>query len=245
MGDAKLPAISGWTKTSFIDCLPGHPATLLFLSGCNLRCPYCHNPSIVLDRYPPIPFDAIRNHIVKLKDVIIESAVISGGEPTLHPELNALCGKLKALGLKIKIDTNGLEPDVLTTCRPDYLAVDIKTAPEKYRLLNAPYGGGECRERLSKSIGVVKSMGDNAEIRITAVPGIIDRGDIESLLADLRGVSKVFLQQFNPNQPMLDPAYSSVKPYGADELESMRSMFSEAGINCKIRESSFFVSTPT
>jgi len=231
----KLPAISGWTKTSFID-YPGRPATLLFLPGCNLRCPYCHNPGVVLDSYPAIPFDTISGHIIKRKDVIIEAAVISGGEPTLHPGLKDLRDKLKALGLKVKIDTNGLEPDVLTTCRPDYLAVDIKTAPEKYRLLNAPYGDSGCRERLSKSIGIVKSMGDNAEIRITAVPGIIDCGDIESLLADLRGVSKVFLQRFNPNQPMLDPAYSSVKPYGADELESMLAILSDAGINCKIRE---------
>jgi pyruvate formate lyase activating enzyme len=231
--DATNPIISGWTKTSFID-YPGSPATLLFLSGCNLRCPYCHNPGIVNGEYEVIPFEAIEDHIAKRKNVI-EAAVISGGEPTLYLDLADLCDKIKSLGLKVKIDTNGLEPDVLTTCRPDYLALDIKTALDKYHKLNSPYGDNDNRERLSKSIDIVKSMGENAEIRITAAPGIVDQGDIESLCTNLRGVSKVFIQQFNPNQPMLDPAYSLINPYGIDELESMRTVFLEAGINCAVR----------
>jgi len=229
-----IPIISGWTKTSLID-YPGKLSTLLFLPGCNLRCPYCHNPGIVQDSYPPIPFGDIEDHIIKRKN-ILEGAVISGGEPTLHPGLKDLCNYVKSLGLKVKIDTNGLEPDVLTTCRPDYLALDIKTAPGKYRLLNIPdQYDSDCRERLSKSIDIVKSMAENAEIRITAAPGIVDRADIEILCTDLRGVSKVFIQRFNPNQPMLDPAYTSVKPYGVDELELMRNTFLEAGINCAVR----------
>ena len=226
------PIISGWTKTSFID-YPGCPATLLFLSGCNLRCPYCHNPGIVNGEYDVVPFEAIEDHITKRKNVI-EAAVISGGEPTLHLGLADLCDKIKSRGLKVKIDTNGLEPDVLTTCNPDYLALDIKTALDKYRKLNSSYDND--RERLSKSIEIVKSMGENAEIRITAAPGIVDQGDIESLCIDLRGVSKVFIQQFNPNQPMLDPAYTLIKPYDVDELESMRNTFLKAGIECMLRE---------
>jgi pyruvate formate lyase activating enzyme len=229
-----FPIISGWTKTSFID-YPGCPATLIFLPGCNLRCPYCHNPGIVNGEYDAIPFDDVKDHIIKRKGVI-EGAVISGGEPTLHPGLTDLCDEIKSLGLKVKIDTNGLEPDVLTECRPDYLAVDIKTSLGKYHLLNIPNQyKSDCRERLSKSINIVKSMGDNAEIRITAAPGIVDRGDIESLCPYLQGVNKVFIQPFNPGQPMLDPGYSSVKPYGADELEAMRSLFEKAGIKCEVR----------
>jgi pyruvate formate lyase activating enzyme len=226
-----FPPIAGWTKTSFID-YPGHPSTLIFLRGCNLRCPYCHNPGIVLGQYELIPFDAVKDHIVKRKD-IIEGAVISGGEPALHPGLKILCDEIRELGVKVKIDTNGLEPEALAECRPDYLAVDIKTTPEKYRLLGAQYG--DCRERLSRSAGMVKAMGENAEVRITAAPGIVTRDDIESLIPVLNGVSKVFIQQFNPGQPMLDPACSSIKPYGTEELEAMRDVLSGAGIPCDIR----------
>jgi pyruvate formate lyase activating enzyme len=229
-----IPIISGWTKTSFID-YPGCPAVLLFLPGCNLRCPYCHNPGIVNGEYDEVPFSDIKDHIIKRKDVI-EGAVISGGEPALHSGLKDLCGEIKSLGLKVKIDTNGLEPDVLADCRPDYLALDIKTSLDKYRLLNIPDQYGiDCRERLSKSINIVRSMGDNAEIRITAAPGIVDCEDIESLRPYLQGVNKVFIQPFNPGQPMLDPGYSSVTPYEADELESMRDIFLEAGIECGVR----------
>lgn len=231
---SEIPAIVGWTKTSFID-YPGRPAALLFLPGCNLRCPYCHNPGVVNGEHAEIPFDVIKDHIVKRKNVI-EGAVISGGEPTLHPGLADLCGVLKTFGLKVKIDTNGLEPDALIDCRPDYLAVDVKTAPEKYRLLNSPYSERECRERLSKSVNIVKSMGKDAEIRITVAPGIVGGGDMERLRDELRGVSKVFIQRFNPNRPMLDPAYSLIAPYGEDETESMRAVFSDAGIDCKIRD---------
>jgi len=138
--------------------------------------------------------------------------------------------------LRVKIDTNGLEPDVLTACRPDYLALDVKTSFDKYRLLNIPRQyGADCRERLSKSISIAKSMGDNAEIRITAAPGIVDIGDMEGLRGELRGVSKVFIQRFNPNQPMLDPAYTSITPYAIEELESMRDVLSDAGIECAVR----------
>jgi len=234
----QIPAIAGWTKMSFID-YPDHPSTLIFLPGCNLRCPYCHNPGVVRGEHSLVPFSLIEKHIVKRKGVIIEGAVISGGEPTLHPGLPDLCDALKALGLKVKLDTNGLEPGALTACNPDYLALDVKTSFDKYRLLtnaaNHPYNYNDIKERLSESINIVKSMGGNAEVRITAVPGIVDRADIEVLRGELRGVGKVFLQPFNPGQPMLNPAYSSVKPYDVGELELMRDMFLEAGIRCAVR----------
>lgn len=229
--DTDMPPIAGWAKTSFID-YPGCLSVLLFLSGCNLRCPYCHNPGVVGGRHGPVPFSVIEEHITKRKNVL-EGAVISGGEPALHGGLKYLCDEIRGLGVKVKIDTNGLEPDALAECRPDYLAVDVKTVPEKYRLL------GERRRdvggRLSRSISMVKDMGDNAEVRITAVPGIVNLEDMGRLIPALRGVSRVFIQQFNPAKPMLDPASSSVKPYSIEELEAMREVFLEAGIPCAVR----------
>jgi pyruvate-formate lyase-activating enzyme len=82
---------------------------------------------------------------------------------------------------------------------------------------------------------MVRKMGDRAEIRVTAVPGIIDRDDIESLSDVLRGVKKIFIQQFEPAPLMLDTAYRSVKPYALDELERWRGVFLRAGIDCVVR----------
>jgi pyruvate formate lyase activating enzyme len=226
--------IIGWQKSSFID-FPGTVSTVLFLSGCNLRCPYCHNPGIVLNQYDPILFDDIRAYITKYKH-ILEGVVISGGEPSLHRGLKSLCDDLKTFDLRIKIDTNGLNPEAIINCAPDYLALDIKTAIEKYsRLTSISSLPHDYRERLGMAIGVAKRMSQNAEVRITAVPGIVDIDDVDSLCIDLRGVSKLFIQQFNPSQDMLDPAYSSLKPYTLLELDGFRDRFLRAGVGCEVR----------
>ncbi|MCL2690607.1 MAG: anaerobic ribonucleoside-triphosphate reductase activating protein [Chitinispirillia bacterium] len=225
--------INGWQKSSFID-YPGTVSTVLFLCGCNLRCPYCHNPEVVRGEFEQIDFSVIKEYILKHKN-FIEGVVISGGEPTLCDDLQEICGDLRGLDLKIKLDTNGLLPQKITQCAPDYLALDIKTSFNKYpALLGAPYT--DCTERLRQSIGVVKKMGDKAEIRITAVPGIVDREDIESLRKELHGVRKIFIQPFVPAPCMLDPSYSSVKPYPQEELELWRGLFLREGVDCGVRE---------
>jgi pyruvate formate lyase activating enzyme len=224
--------IYGWQKSSFID-FPGTVSTVLFLCGCNLRCPYCHNPGIVKSEFEPIDFANIKEYILKHKN-FIEGAVISGGEPAVHDNLEEICDNLRSPGLKIKLDTNGLLPEKITQCAPDYLALDIKTSFKKYTtLLGAAYP--DCTERLRQSISIVKKMGDNAEIRITAVPGIVDKKDIKDLCKELHGVYRIFIQPFVPASSMLDPVYSSVKPYPREELELWRSLFLQDGIDCRIR----------
>ncbi|MDR2579089.1 MAG: radical SAM protein [Chitinispirillales bacterium] len=223
--------IAAWLKTSLIN-FPGTVSTVLFLSGCSLRCPYCHNPEIVLDMFELVPFDDIKNHLIKRKG-IVEGVVLTGGEPFLHDGLKGLCDELRGLGVGVKIDTNGLEPEKIIDCAPDYLAVDIKTVFPKYSLLNVSYH--DHRERLARSVDIVKSMGQAAEVRITAAPGIIDTGDINGLCVELRGVKKLFIQPFTPSPRLLDPAYSSTKPYELSELEGWRKKFSDAGIDCHIR----------
>jgi len=223
--------IAGWLKSSFID-FPETVSTVIFLSGCNLRCPYCYNPGIVNNAYGTVHFDEVREHLIKRMG-LIEGVVISGGEPTLHAGLPKLCDALKVLGMRVKIDTNGLEPERIIVCDFDYLALDVKTSLKKYPLLNSPYR--DCAGRIGQSVDIVKSMGDYAEVRVTAVPGIVDRDDIAGLCVELHGVASVFIQQFEPGQPMLDPTCSTVKPYPVEELEIWQGMFLDAGIDCYIR----------
>jgi pyruvate formate lyase activating enzyme len=223
--------IVGWTKHSFID-FPGTISTVLFFSGCNMQCPFCHNPGVVRGEPPPIDFDTVKTYIHKRQDVI-EGVVLSGGEPTLHAGLPRLVLDLRALSMSVKLDTNGLLPGMIEACRPDYLALDIKTHPSNYQALGCALS--DAAVRLSKSIAIVKAMGDNAEVRIPVVPGFIDEAVLKSLAVMLTDVSKVWLQPFQRDAVLLDPAMARVKPYTMEQMENFRILLEPYVGTCVIR----------
>ncbi|MCI1209312.1 MAG: radical SAM protein [Treponema sp.] len=134
-------------KTTLVD-YPGRVATAFFLKGCNLRCPYCYNRGLVLGGEaaksdPQVSAAALLEHLAARKNVL-SGLVLSGGEPLLNPLTPYLISQARAMGYKIKLDTNGTLPDELQklladdTLRPDFIAMDIKTAPERYDGLVAP-----------------------------------------------------------------------------------------------------------
>ena len=105
--------IQGFTKTTLLD-YPGKIAAVIFLGGCNFRCPFCHNASLVLspDQPSPCSLEDILNTLKKRRN-LLDGVCISGGEPTLAPDLPALCQDIKSLGYSIKLDTNGTNPGLL------------------------------------------------------------------------------------------------------------------------------------
>jgi pyruvate formate lyase activating enzyme len=225
--------IIGWAKNSFID-FPGTVSTVLFFSGCNLRCPYCHNPCIVRNTSPEeIPYAMIREFLEKRKGVI-EGVVLSGGEPTTHPELLEIVKDIGSLGFLIKLDTNGLRPGVIRAVAPDYLALDIKTLPDKYvPFLKSPYA--DTPERLALSIAIAQSLEEKAEFRITAAPGIIDRMVITKLAPMLQGARKVFLQPMQTRVELLDPEMKDKAPITLKELAEYREILLQFVDKCEIR----------
>jgi pyruvate formate lyase activating enzyme len=223
--------IAGWNKLSFID-FPGMASTVLFFAGCNLKCPYCHNPGIVHDEYPGVEFADVNAYLEKRRDVI-EGVVLSGGEPTVYAALPGLADEFRAKGLKIKLDTNGLLPEAVAACRPDYLALDIKTLPSRYAALGCLYNDAEAR--LLRSIEIVKSMGKNAEIRITAAPGFVDGEVVSYFKSILAGVAKVFIQPFKSGPALLDPGFAKVKPYSVEQLQEFEKLLGPSVGECVIR----------
>jgi pyruvate formate lyase activating enzyme len=225
--------IIGWAKNSFID-FPGTVSTVLFFSGCNLRCSYCHNPQIVRNTsLEEIPYAKVREFLEKRKGAI-EGVVLSGGEPTMHPEILDIAKDVRSLGFSVKLDTNGLRPGVIRAVAPDYLALDIKTLPEKYvPLLKSPYA--DTPERLALSIKIALSMGEMAEIRITAAPGIIDRKVITGLAPMLQGARKVFLQPMQTRVELLDPDMLDKAPITLKELAEYREILLQFVDKCEIR----------
>ena len=123
-------------KTSLND-FPGKVASVIFFSGCNLRCPWCHNPEIVLGTAPLIGIEEGLEHLRK-RQAVLGGVVLSGGEPCLCKELAEIIREIKKLSLPVKLDTNGMCPSALEeifsrpeTC-PDYIALDLKIAPSRY-----------------------------------------------------------------------------------------------------------------
>jgi pyruvate formate lyase activating enzyme len=225
--------IIGWAKNSFID-FPRTVSTVLFFSGCNLRCPYCHNPHIVCNSsLEEIPYAKIREFLEK-RTGVIEGVVLSGGEPAIHPEILDIAKDIRSLGFSVKLDTNGLRPGVIRAVSPDYLALDIKTLPDRYvSLLKSPYA--DTPERLALSIKIALSMGDMAEIRITAAPGIIDRTIIAKLAPMIQGARKIFLQPMQTKVELLDPEMKDRAAISMQELAEYRKILMQFVDKCEIR----------
>ena len=189
--------------TSLLD-FPGRVATLVFTGGCNLTCPFCHNPGLVLspEDFPDVPIDELLADLEKRKR-FIDGVVISGGEPTLDTGLPAFLRQLKVLGLQVKLDTNGLLPQVIEALLDeqllDYLAIDIKTVPRRYSELHtAPVKTAG----LLRTIELAKAAAIEVEFRTTCVPQLIDRQAIAEVGDLLRGAPLWILQQYMPGHAL-------------------------------------------
>lgn len=126
--------IVGIQKLTLLD-YPGKVACTVFLNGCNFRCPYCHNAELLGDGDEVMTVAGLLAFLRK-RQGILEGVCITGGEPTLHPELPALLGEVRALGYAVKLDTNGYRPEILEAVLDqglvDYVAMDLKNGPEGY-----------------------------------------------------------------------------------------------------------------
>jgi pyruvate formate lyase activating enzyme len=204
---------SGIQKTSLID-FPDNVSTVFFTAGCNLRCPYCHNWRIVLDYNGPYLSEEDAVKTLEERKKFIEHVVITGGEPTIQVGLPGFLSRLKALGYKTKLDSNGMRPEVLekSLAHLDYVAVDVKTSPDLYPIL-----GAESVEGLLKTIHILKKGSVDYEFRCTAVPGFVNEDIVHRIGEMVEGAGRFAFQQFIPGDT-LDPALNSKTPYTKKEL---------------------------
>ena len=225
--------IAAWLKNSFID-YPGTVSTVLFFSGCNLRCPFCHNPSIVRGETGAEVRDEEVLDFLRRRRGLIGGVVLSGGEPALQPGIADVAEKVRSLGCAVKLDTNGMLPEAVREVRPDYLALDVKTSPDRYAALcAAPYPDVE--RRLRESADIVRAMGDRAEVRMTLAPGFIDEASVRALGPMLRGVAKVYLQPMQRNVPLLDPAFAALPPVPPELAQRCREVLAGYVGRCEVR----------
>ena len=206
--------IQGLQKVTVID-YPEKIAATVFTAGCNFRCPFCHNASLVIDidEGNNIPIDQVMNHLKKRRNVL-EGVCISGGEPLLQPGLEDFIKEVKSLGYLVKLDTNGSDlkklQHLVEQSLIDYVAMDIKNTPSKYRITSGLEGSGE--EGLSQVMAVVEYLKSEPipyEFRTTVVKEFHKREDFEEIGQWLKGAKKYVLQKFNDSGDLIEKGFHS------------------------------------
>lgn len=199
----------GWQKTSLNEW-PGEICSVVFIAGCNFRCPFCYNRDLVLnpEKLPVIEEKEILEHLKKQKD-LLDGVMITGGEPLiqLKKDLIGFIKKIKAIGLKVGIETNGSNPEAIEFLIKkrliDYAAMDIK-APLNQEKYNQLAGENVDLKKIKKSIKIIVDSGIDSEFRTTVVPGLLDKNDILEIVKEIKGAKKYYLQKFQPGTTIKD-----------------------------------------
>ncbi len=205
---------NGFQKLTLLD-YPGKVACTLFTSGCNLRCPFCHNASLVthIDNTNIYKKEEILSYLRK-RQGILEGVCISGGEPLLQPELEGFIKEVKDLGYSVKLDTNGFYPDKLISLVNkrliDYVAVDFKNSYEKY----AKTTGIENLDLspFKKTVDFLLSGTVDFEFRTTVVSGIHETQDIVEIAKTIKGAKRYFLQSFVDSGDLIMDGLCAISP---------------------------------
>ena len=225
--------IAGLKGISLID-YPQKVATVLYLSQCNLRCPFCHNKSLVLGEGPSSLADDQVLRMLASRRGFVDGVVITGGEPTIYPELLVLVASIKELGFAIKLDTNGYNPEVLKSLiaakAVDFIAMDIKTSWKKY---SRATGVAVNVERLIESVNLIKQSSIEHEFRTTCVPSLVDDGDIKEITKIIGRSGLYTLQQYQP-EGTLDASYSMIIPYSRERLQDFLQIARSNTASCRL-----------
>ena len=224
--------INGFEGVSLVD-YPGKVCSIIYTSPCNFKCGFCHNPLLI-----HLNNDVMDNFVI-LADLVgrigfIEGVTITGGEPTLQPDLINFVTAIKKLKLLVKLDTNGYQPQVLKQLLDkkliDYIAMDIKAAPNKYE--------DACGTKvdimiIKESIEIIINSGVDYEFRTTVVPGFVDIEDAHEIGEMIKGAKRFTVQQYS-NAITYDKSLNTTVPYPESHIvkfaEKMKAYASEIKI---------------
>ena len=209
--------IQGYQKMSLLD-YPGKVACIVFTGGCNLRCPFCHNAGLVKT---PISLPNMKDEVLSYlssRKGLLDGVCVTGGEPLIQPDIEDFIRSVKAMGYSVKLDTNGGFPEklrrVLASGAVDYVAMDIKSAPDTYSLAT---GCDTDFSAFGESIKVIKESGIPHEFRTTAVKGIHTTEDFEKI-SSLIGDEAYYIQCFVDSGNILGDGCSA---FSLDEMKEL------------------------
>lgn len=211
--------IKGLQKTTLLD-YPSKVAATVFTGGCNFRCPFCHNASLVTRIEPQneIPEEEVLSFLKKRRG-ILDGICITGGEPLLQKDIADFCKKVKELGLLIKLDTNGSRPNELRTLVSegliDYIAMDIKNSKSLYA---RTCGITEFPAGVEESVSLIMSGSIPYEFRTTVVRELHTKDSISELCQWIAGAERYYLQSFKDSGDLIEDGFSDLCAGEMEEL---------------------------
>ena len=218
--------IGGLVKSSLVD-YPGRVAAVIFTQGCNFRCPFCHNAELVIPSAfrEPLPEEGIIHFLAQRRDVL-QGVVITGGEPTLQPDLMDVIKRIKAMGYPVKLDTNGSRPRVLAQLLKqrllDYVAMDIKASPGYYdQAAGVAVNLGDIRQ----SIDLILRSGVDYMFRTTLVRSLCPPEAMPELAQLIGDARQYRLQEFVAPENVLDKALLDQRQYSSEEVQELRAQW--------------------
>ncbi len=226
--------ISGIQKLTLLD-FPGKLACTVFTSGCNFRCPFCHNASLVLPGMSDHIDEQEVFSFLKKREGILEGVCITGGEPCLQPDLETFIRKVRDIGFAVKLDTNGSFPEKLSSLLEkgllDYVAMDIKTSKERYSEV-CGVQNERLFENVQKSVEILKSSSVPHEFRTTTARELQTKEDFEKIGRWLSGEKRYFIQQYEASGELVG---DEMTPYEKEELTEFVKVMKNFVENVEIR----------
>lgn len=211
--------IHGLQKMTLLD-YPGYVACTVFLNGCDFRCPYCHNFELVDGTAQPLMDDEEFFAFLGKRKGLLDGVCISGGEPLLHKDIEVFIRKIKEMGYKVKLDTNGYHLDMLKKLVDegllDYIAMDIKNSLAKYAI-TAGFPNIDT-SIIKKSISIIMNCGVDYEFRTTVVGGLHEIEDFEQMGSMIQNAKAYYLQQFTmrdtvPDRGLYSPSSEEMEAF--------------------------------
>jgi len=228
--------IGGLQKTSLQD-YTGKVSAIIFTSGCNFVCGFCHNPELVtcINKEKAIEEEKIFRFLQKRKKVL-DAVVITGGEPTMHKDLPRFIKQIREIGYLIKIDTNGSNPYMLEKLIKsnlvDYVAMDIKAPEISYqKVTNASIDFS----KIMRSIRIIMKSAKDYEFRSTILPILHIKEDLIAMAKMIHGSKRYYLQKFEPAKKMNDIAFANYKSYSDKEMKDLATLCRQYVDFCKFR----------
>jgi len=244
--------IGGLQKFSLLD-YPERVSAIVFTQGCNFRCQFCYNPMLVWpvrvskSKYVQAKIAGQQKDHPGVKEddlfVFLESragkldaVVITGGEPTLQPDLPEFIKKIKKFGFLVKLDTNGSNPEMLSRLLKDklvdYVAMDLKAPAEKYQLV---IGKKIDFKNIRKSVKIIMQSGLPHEFRTTVASGLLNKDDIAVMGKIIKGADKWYLQNFKSNIDLVNQTLKGRVPYNARQMKEMAEIGAKLVKICEVR----------